>query len=119
VVPVPLHRQRFATRGFDQAALLGVAVAERLGLPVLVDGLRRTRPTARQVGLTEVERDANVAGAFEVGDASFAGRPVVLLDDVFTTGATVREAARVLTRAQATRVDVLTLARASRERDLR
>lgn len=115
VVPVPLHEHRFRTRGFDQAALLGVAIAERLGLPVLVDGLRRTRPTRRQVGLTELERDANVAGAFEVDDASFAGRPVVLVDDVFTTGATVREAARVLARAHATRVEVLTLARASRE----
>lgn len=115
LVPVPLHATRFRTRGFDQAALLAVALAERLALPTSIDGLVRVRPTERQVGLSELQREANLAGAFAVADQALSGKPVVLLDDVFTTGATVREAARVLRQAGASRVEVLTLARARRE----
>ncbi|MBX7098775.1 MAG: ComF family protein [Myxococcaceae bacterium] len=114
VVPVPLHQERFEARLYDQAALLAGELARRLELPVRVDVLERRRPTARQVGQSEAARERNVEGAFAVG-APAEGRRVLLVDDVMTTGATVREASRVLRAAGAVEVHVLTLARAVRE----
>lgn len=113
LVPVPLHESRFRERKFDQAALLAVAVAEVVQRPVEDTWLSRTRATPRQVGLSEAQREDNVSGAFAAAPAVRA-QSVVLVDDVFTTGATAREAARALTLAGAERVFVLTLARAKR-----
>jgi ComF family protein len=114
LVPVPLHEARFRERKFDQAALLAVALAEVVERPVQEEWLARTRSTPRQVGLSDSERELNVAGAF-VGSEAVRGHDVVLVDDVFTTGATAREASRALLRAGARRVYVVTLARAKRE----
>lgn len=111
IVPLPLHEARFRQRRFDQAALLAAVVARRAGREVRADWLLRTRDTQRQVGLTELQREANVRGAF-AASPRVRGHDVVLLDDVLTSGATAREAVRALTAAGAARVFVLTVARA-------
>ena len=109
VLPVPLHPQRLRWRGFNQALLL----ANNLGdVPVAPDILIRLRPTRPQVGLSSEERLANVKNAFAVTDpGQVVGKNLVLVDDVYTTGATIRECARVLRRAGAARLEVITVAR--------
>jgi ComF family protein len=113
VVPVPLGRWRLFQRGFNQAALLAKDIAEKTTVTYAPMVLVRTRKTRPQVGLTRLERQKNVRGAFAVPDArknAVAGRNIVLIDDVITTGATVGACARALKRAGAARVDVLSLA---------
>jgi ComF family protein len=114
LVPAPLHVRRYRERGYDQATLLAVELSAVLRRPVHDDWLTRTRETARQVGLSEDARDANVRGAFEAARA-VQGHEVVLVDDVYTTGSTASEATRQLLEAGASRVAVLTLARQRRE----
>ena len=112
IVPVPLHRKRLQMRGFNQSLLLARSVAGRLSIKLDYVSLRRVRATAPQIELKHDERQKNVAGAFEVcRPQTFKGKNVLLIDDVFTTGATVRECAKVLKKAGAA-VCVLTLARA-------
>ena len=114
IVPVPLHAWRFFRRRFNQSAELGRALAQRTGLAFRPEALIRRRRTAQQVGLARSEREANVRGAFAVPDTMLAqvhGRRVLLVDDVYTTGATVNAATRALKRAKALEVDVLTFAR--------
>ena len=112
VVPVPLHQNRLRWRGFNQAALIGGAVARRLGRPLDVKTLVRTRATPAQTAQDRRARLRNVHAAFAVSrPARIANRRVLLVDDVMTTGATVDECARTLIEAGARRVDVLTLAR--------
>lgn len=89
VVPVPLHPARLADRGYNQAALLARELGQRLDLPVVDDSLLRVRPTRQQVDLNAEERRINVAGAFACRDDRLAGRRVLLIDDVYTTGATL------------------------------
>jgi ComF family protein len=117
VVPVPLHPRRLWWRRFNQSASLARAVAERAEKPLVTTALCRIRPTPQQVGLTANERDLNVRGAFKVLENQrpmVAGRRVLLVDDVYTTGATVKAATRALTRAGAASVDVLVFARVVR-----
>jgi ComF family protein len=114
VVPVPLHARRLIARRFNQSAELARAIAraERLAYAPLC--LRRKRATRSQVGLGPAERLENVRGAFEVTagrEAEVRGRRVLLVDDVFTTGATVSAATRALKRAGAAEVSVLVFAR--------
>ena len=108
VVAVPLHPSRLRERGFNQSILLGTAVAVALERPLL-DGLERTRATDHQVGMDRPAREANVRGAF-----AWRGGPVppavLLVDDVVTTGSTMRECARVLRAAGAREVHGLALA---------
>lgn len=121
LVPVPLHYQRLASRGFNQAAWLAQGVARRTGTLALVDGLSRKRNTPSQSGLTARQRQRNVAGAFEVRRSRAArikGSTVTLVDDVLTTGSTLAACAKALRKAGATRVNVLVLARVVRETDL-
>jgi ComF family protein len=109
LVPVPLHKKRLKSRGFNQALLLAWAFPES---PWSREALVRTRHTVPQVELKPQERKANVKGAFAVSDPALVqGRQVLLVDDLYTTGATVKECARVLRRAGARRVEVLTVAR--------
>ncbi len=108
VVAVPLHRARLAKRGFNQAELIGRAVAGRIGTPFL-DTLRAVRGTRDQVELTAPGRRENVAGAFEAR-GPVPGR-VLLVDDVMTTGATLNECAHVLKTNGAREVHALTLCR--------
>jgi len=108
VVPVPLHRSRRAKRGFNQAELIAGGVAKRISAPVL-DKLRVVRRTRDQVELSAGARRANVAGVF-TSRGPVAGR-VLLVDDVFTTGATLSECAGVLRQAGAVAIHALTLCR--------
>ena len=102
VVPVPLHRVRRRERGFNQSELLALAVARALDRPIL-DVLVRTRNTKSQTALDGKHRRENVAGAFTVRGGR-APQAVLLMDDVLTTGATMRECADALTRAGAGQV---------------
>ena len=130
LVPVPLGRARFRSRGYNQSERLARALGRRWGRPV-VDLLVRTRDTAAQTALTPEARLANVAGAFELridncglriasgkfksairNPKSAIDRPLILVDDVFTTGATLAEAARALERAGARTVSAVTFGRA-------
>lgn len=111
VVPVPLHPQRLMERGFNQAEVLARVVASHAGRPLMTGVLERTRPTSAQARLPVHSRRANVRGAFRVREAErLAGKRLLLVDDVLTSGATAGEAARVLLRAGAARVNVLCLA---------
>lgn len=112
IVPVPLHPQKEAEREFNQAERLARRLSAATGIP-LDDGLlRRAQATRTQTRLTRQQRADNVSGAFTLGSgASLAGRRIVLVDDVLTTGATASACARVLRDAQADEVCVWTLAR--------
>lgn len=117
VVPVPLHRRRLWSRRYNQSGLLARAIAAHLGKPIATDLLKRIRATEQQVGLTADQRDRNVRGAFQVpasAKATVHGRRVLLVDDVYTTGATVKASTRALLRAGAAAVDVLVFARVVR-----
>ena len=109
VAPVPLHPSRLRQRGFNQALLLAQAFP---GVPLERELLARKRHTPPQAGLNPKERRDNVKGAFGVPRPDLVkGKRILLIDDVFTTGATVKECARVLRRAGAREIDVLTVAR--------
>jgi ComF family protein len=113
IMPVPLHLARLRWRGFNQAALLGNAIARRLERPLDAASLVRVRETDPQTGKTMRERRSNIRNAFAIRrPGRIANRRILLVDDVMTTGATVDECARALLEAGARRVDVLTLARA-------
>ena len=114
LVPVPLHSRRLWARRFNQSAMLAAAISAESGVPVATGLLKRVKPTAQQVGLSRTERAANVQGAFRVppeARGGVAGRRLVLVDDVLTSGATVDGCARALLRAGAANVDVLIFAR--------
>ncbi len=114
LVPVPLHWRRLWARRFNQSAMLAAAISAESSVPIAAGVLKRVKPTAQQVGLSRTERAANVQGAFRVppeARGAVAGRRLVLVDDVLTSGATVDGCARALLRAGAANVDVLIFAR--------
>jgi len=114
LIPVPLHWKRGWSRRYNQSAALANVIGREADIPVRTDLLRRTRATHQQVGLSRTERARNVQGAFAVAmdeRAAVAGRRLVLVDDVLTSGATVDACARALLRAKAASVDVLVFAR--------
>jgi len=114
IVPVPLHRTRLVSRRYNQAAILASAVSDASGLDLCLDMLHRHRATPRQQGLSAKGRERNVRGAFRVTSKNadaLKGAHIVLIDDVLTTGSTLKACARVLKRAGAGRVDALVLAR--------
>ena len=114
LIPVPLHWTRLFQRRFNQSAELARAISRQKNIAVIDDALARVRATPPQVGLARDERAKNVHGAFSIektARSKVKGKRIVLVDDVLTTGATANACARVLRRAGATRIDVLTLAR--------
>ena len=115
VIPVPLYKSKLRERSFNQAELIAKAALKLLPRPCFefTPGLlRRTRETASQIGLTAHQRRENMRGAFAVTRApEVTGREVLLVDDVYTTGTTASECARILRRAGAERVWVATVAR--------
>jgi ComF family protein len=113
VMPVPLHESRLRERGFNQALLLAHRMSEAHHIPFSCDNLCRKRPTRPQVELSGVERIRNVIGAFALRQPeAVVDRRVVLVDDVYTTGATMNECASILKQAGAAHVTAFTLARA-------
>lgn len=114
VIPVPLHWRRLLTRGFNQSAVLASAMARELNLRLELYSLKRVKNTKPQYGLTRRERKENVKNAFKViNNAKVKGKRILLVDDVYTTGATVGECSKVLKKAGADMIGVLTLARAN------
>ncbi len=115
ILPVPLHRTRMLSRKFNQSAELARHLSRLTGKPLLAQTLLRVKRTRRQVGLGISAREENVRGAFRLAaghEADVAGKRLLLVDDVFTTGATVTAAARALKRAGAADITVLTFAMA-------
>jgi ComF family protein len=114
LTPVPLHRSRERMRGFNQSRLLADALAEQWEIPVSAGLLQRVRATPPQMQLAAEERRKNLRGAFAVA-GNAAGLTVGLIDDVYTTGSTLRECAQTLRRAGARTVHVITVARVVEE----
>lgn len=111
VIPVPLHRRKLAARGYNQALLLAEPLAAFLRAPLLSETLVRKRFTESQSGLRRWERKKNVTGAFQVTNCrEVAGKSLLLVDDICTTGYTLSECARVLLLAGARRVECVTAA---------
>lgn len=114
LVPVPLHWRRLWARRFNQSATLAAEISAVSKVPVAHGALKRIKATPQQVGLSKTQRAENVQGAFRVPadlKAEVAGRRLILIDDVLTSGATADTCARVLLRAGAAHVDVLVFAR--------
>jgi len=116
VIPVPLHARKRAQRGFNQSELITRSALKQIARPErfqeLTNVLLRHRETGSQIGLTRHQRRENLRGAFAVTDTErISGRDVLLVDDVFTTGTTASECARVMRRAGAKHVWVATVAR--------
>lgn len=114
LMPVPLHRWRIWKRGYNQSALIVQALARRTGLPVELDLLRRVKATPPLKGMGRRERALAVRGAFGLAPGAKArlqGKAVVLVDDVYTSGATANACARLLKRSGAVRMDIICWAR--------
>ncbi|MCP9450534.1 MAG: ComF family protein [Nitrospira sp.] len=112
IVPVPLHIERLREREFNQSLLLADRIGRHLGLPVSCTDLIRCRPAPPQISLRRKERLKNLRGAFTVlHPRAVAGKRILLIDDVFTTGATINECAKALRKAGSSDVFALTLGR--------
>ena len=118
IIPVPLHPKKIRMRKFNQSALLAQAIAKKTNVKYLPDGLIRTRHTIPQKGLNKKQRLENISGAFEISDNyldKLAHKNILIIDDIFTTGATLNECARILKNAGSCKVSVLTIARVTKE----
>ena len=113
IIPVPLHRKRLREREFDQALILAKGISKSQGIPLIYGNLFRHRWTESQTNLSKEERWRNVKGAFSLRNPTrVRDLRLLLIDDVYTTGATITECAKVLKKAKAKEVNVFTLARA-------
>lgn len=114
IVPIPIHRYRMLKRKYNQSALLAKALAKQSALPLALDALRRTKHRPPQASLTRKQRLKNLSSAFEVNTRKIEiikARPIILIDDVLTTGATLNACAKALQTAGSGRVYCLTIAR--------
>ena len=112
IIPVPLHVKRLRERGFNQSLFLARPLGEKQHIPVNFSLLKRHKFTLTQTSSNKKERKQNIKGAFEVSDKKkIAGKNILLIDDVYTTGATVNECAKTLMKSGAKKVSALTLAR--------
>ena len=112
IIPVPLHIRRLRERGFNQALILAKPIGKKYRIPVNFSLLKRRKFTLTQTGLDKKEREKNMKGAFTVIDnAKIKGKNIILIDDVYTTGATINQCTKTLIQAGAGKVAVLTLAR--------
>jgi ComF family protein len=112
IIPVPLHIKRLRGRGFNQSLILAYALGKKHGIDVDFSLLKRRKLTLTQTGLDKKEREKNISGAFIAGNPErIRGRNMILVDDVYTTGATINECAKTLVKAGVGQLAVLTLAR--------
>jgi ComF family protein len=112
IIPVPLHRVKLRERTFNQAAILASSLSRKSGLLCINNNLTRIKSGKSQITLSKRERLKDIKGAFKVKNpASLEGKSVLLVDDVFTTGATANECAKALRRSGVKYIEVLTLAR--------
>lgn len=121
VVPIPMHADKRCERGFDQATLLSQAFCEQTGLKLVRQGLIRQRATVPQFGLGVLERQHNLASAFAIGPGlqpQTLNQPVLLLDDIYTTGITVQVAAAELRRQGISVCGVVAIARATLDKSV-
>ncbi len=109
IIPVPLHTHRLKERGYNQSELLAACVADEIMIPLVTVAVERTRLTRSQVGLSGIERRRNLVDAFVAYPDHVAGKSIVLIDDVYTTGATLAACAQVLFDAGAVAVYGLTV----------
>lgn len=115
IVPIPLHYGRFFTRRYNQAAELGRSISQKTKIPFSPEAILRKKATENQVGLTRNQRLENVRNAFEIPSSNeilISGKAVLLIDDVFTTGATANAACRALLKAGAVKTSLLTFSQA-------
>jgi ComF family protein len=116
IIPVPLYKKRLRSREFNQSALLVRSLSKGTGIPALFNSLVKTRDTGPQVGLYARDRKKNIRNAFGiVNDKDIQGKDIVLVDDVFTTGATVRECSQLLKKRGAKNIYVVLLAHSRRD----
>ncbi|MCB1651023.1 MAG: ComF family protein [Alphaproteobacteria bacterium] len=118
LIPVPLHYRRLVRRRYNQAALIAQGISKETGVPVLIEALRRTRSTPPQGYMNASDRHKNVRRAFEIHPlyaSMIKDKTLILIDDVYTTGATVNECTKVLKKAGAKAVHILTLARVAHD----
>jgi len=121
IIPIPLHPMRLWKRRYNQAALLSHSLANRTNRNIDCNSLIRTRPTKSQVGLSETDRETNVKGAFQLRNKcnkQVKNRSVLLIDDIITTGTTIKSAANCLLLNGASEVNVLCLARVTRNKQI-
>lgn len=112
LIPVPLHIKRLRERGFNQSLILANQISKKFKIPVDFSVLKRCKFTLTQTGLNKAEREKNIKGAFIVADSKkISGKKIILIDDVFTTGATINECSKILLKAGAQKINVLTLSR--------
>jgi ComF family protein len=109
IVPVPMHTTRLRERGYNQAQLLGEHAAQQLAIPCVPEAVQRLRHTQSQVNLNAQERQANMQDAFEANPQLVSGQTILLIDDVYTTGATLAACAQTALDAGATAVYGLTV----------
>lgn len=111
IIPIPLHIKRFSTRGFNQSELIGEIISKNWNLSIEKKVLQRIKNTQSQVKLKKKERAENIKGAFSViNKEEIAGQKILLIDDVFTSGATLNEAAKILKKEGVVKVWALTIA---------
>ncbi|GBE05204.1 MAG TPA: ComF family protein [Nitrospirae bacterium] len=116
VIPVPLYKTRLRQREFNQSAIFAKHLAGSTGTTLILDCLIKVRDTAPQVGLSAKQRRKNIKNAFEITRGeTVRGKDILLVDDVFTTGATVRECSKLLKKTGAENIYVITLAHGSRD----
>jgi len=119
LMPIPLGKKRLKERGYNQVAMVAMPLSMQLRLDYYPNALKRARDTRSQVGLSAVERQENVMGAFKAEGTKVNGKNILLMDDVSTTGATLSSAAEALYASGAREVYALTIARALPHHDLK
>jgi len=118
LIPAPLEKKRLKWRGFNQAEEIGKVLAEFFKIPILTNVLFKTKNTKSQVELAKEEREKNIKGAFEVKNQNLIERKrIFLIDDIYTTGSTLKEAAQILKTAGAKEIIGIVIARAKPEED--